>query len=472
MRLIGNVEKDAQVRAVASGALPSGDAVIVNGDGTVSVVAGVAGGLGSASVYESATSSSHSPAFDSTNNKVVVAYRDGGNSNYGTAVVGTVSGTSISFGTPVVFASSNAIPSTTYDVNAQKIVIAYSDQTDTEKGKAIVGTVSGTSISFGTAVQFESGITDNLVAVYDPVATKPVFVYRDKGNSGYGTAIVGTVSGTSISFGSSSLFVSAAASGVSACYDSTSGKIVVAYRNSTTTNGNGAVGTVSGTSISFGSSTEFDSGNVGDAGIAPDTTSGKLIVSYKDGANSDYGTAVVATVSGTSISFGTPVVFESASVAGTVLAANTDTGQTALLYSSSGLQLRTAAVSGSTVSFGDKNTASSSASFFGLAYDANASAFVSTYRDGSNSNYGTARVVQFPSTNLTSENFLGFAAHTYADTQSALVNSTCTVDRNQSGLTAGQTYYVQTDGTLGTTAADPSVVAGTAISSTEIIVKG
>jgi hypothetical protein len=53
-----------------------------------------------------------------------------------------------------------------------------------------------------------------------------------------------------------------------------------------------------------------------------------------------------------------------------------------------------------------------------------------------------------------------------------LVNSTCTVDRNQTGLTAGQTYYVQTDGTLGTTAGDPSVVAGTAISTTSIIVKG
>ena len=35
-----------------------------------------------------------------TNQKVVVVYRDNGNSYYGTAVVGTVSGTSISFGTP------------------------------------------------------------------------------------------------------------------------------------------------------------------------------------------------------------------------------------------------------------------------------------------------------------------------------------------------------------------------------------
>ena len=39
------------------------------------------------------------------NQKIVIAYRDNGNSNYGTAVVGTVSGTSISFGTPVVFES-------------------------------------------------------------------------------------------------------------------------------------------------------------------------------------------------------------------------------------------------------------------------------------------------------------------------------------------------------------------------------
>jgi hypothetical protein len=39
-------------------------------------------------------------------------------------------------------------------------------------------------------------------------------------------------------------------------------------------------------------------------------------------------------------------------------------------------------------------------------------------------------------------------------------------------FTAGQQYFVQTDGTLGLTAADPSVIAGTAISATEIIVKG
>ena len=37
-----------------------------------------------------------------TTNRVVIAYYDDANSDYGTVVVGTVSGTSISFGTPVV----------------------------------------------------------------------------------------------------------------------------------------------------------------------------------------------------------------------------------------------------------------------------------------------------------------------------------------------------------------------------------
>ena len=39
-------------------------------------------------------------------------------------------------------------------------------------------------------------------------------------------------------------------------------------------------------------------------------------------------------------------------------------------------------------------------------------------------------------------------------------------------MTAGQQYFVQTNGRLGLTADDPSVIAGTAVSATDIIVKG
>ena len=74
--------------------------------------------------------------------------------------------------------------------------------------------------------------------------------------------------------------------------------------------------------------------------------------------------------------------------------------------------------------------------------------------------------------NLTAENFIGTAATGAADAQRAKINIKGAVDENQSGLTAGQSYYVQVDGTLGTTPADPSVFAGTAVSATKLIVKG
>ena len=45
----------------------------------------------------------------------------------------------------------------TFDSSNNKVVIAYVDGGDSSKGKAIVGTVSNTSISFGTAAVFETG---------------------------------------------------------------------------------------------------------------------------------------------------------------------------------------------------------------------------------------------------------------------------------------------------------------------------
>ena len=120
MRIIGNRGNTARkVQAVASGALASGDTVIVNANGTVSVVSGSAVSVGSASVFESASTDYPAVTFDSNSNKIVIAYRDLGNSNYGTAIVGTVSGTSITFGTPVVYVSaSSTYNSATFDSNS------------------------------------------------------------------------------------------------------------------------------------------------------------------------------------------------------------------------------------------------------------------------------------------------------------------------------------------------------------------
>ena len=96
-----------------------------------------------------------------------------------------------------------------------------------------------------------------------------------------------------------------------------------------------------------------------------------------------------------------------------------------------------------------------------------------TYRDTGNSNYGTASVFTSAplSTNLTAENYIGISDAAYAGGATATIQIVGCIDDAQTSLTAGQQYFVQGNGTLSTTAGDPSVLAGTAISATELVVK-
>jgi len=490
MRIIGTRGNTARkVQAVASGALASGDTVIVNADGTVSVVAETSSSesqaLGTPVVFGSGVQSFNITAtYDENAQKVVVAYRDSENSNYGTAKVGTVSGTAISFGSAVVFQSSSTEEiSSTYDSNSQKVVISYNNSSNSD-GTAVVGTVSGTSISFGTPVVFDSSEVEFTSLSYDSNAQKVVISYRDNGNSNYGTAIVGTVSGTDISFGSAVVFESATVEAVSSAYDSNAQKIVISYRDDgNSLRGTSIVGTVSGTSISFGSASVFETGYTTDTSTTYDAVAQKVVIAYEDYSNSIYGTAVVATVSGTSISFGTPVVFQSSQIDKPSATYDANAQKVVIAYTDGGNldkgKLVVGTVSGTAISFGssvlyeDGRTDDVAA-----VYDSSSGVerVVIAYRDTSNSNSGTAVVLRnaasYTTKNLTSENYIGIASNGYATGQAATINAKGFIDDNQSSLTAGQSYFVQNNGDLGLTAADPSVFAGTAVSATKLIVKG
>ena len=84
----------------------------------------------------------------------------------------------------------------------------------------------------------------------------------------------------------------------------------------------------------------------------------------------------------------------------------------------------------------------------------------------------TSATTTVGSTNLTSENYIGISDGAYTNGQTATIQLIGSVDDAQSGLTPGQKYYVQGDGTLSTTAGSPSVLAGKAISSTKLAIKG
>ena len=86
MKVIGNLTKDAIIRAAVSEGLT------------------VSSSVGSGVVFETANTQGIAATYDTSNDKVVIVYRDGaGNNNYGNAIVGTVSGTDISFGTAAVY---------------------------------------------------------------------------------------------------------------------------------------------------------------------------------------------------------------------------------------------------------------------------------------------------------------------------------------------------------------------------------
>ena len=465
--------------SATGGTIADGKAVIVNANGTVSSVSQstLTEAVGTPVQFEAATSYDQGIAYDSTNNKVVICYRDDGNSSYGTAIVGTVSGDSISFGTAVVFESAYSdYFAPVFDSSNGKIVVAYRDLGNSSQGTAIVGTVSGTSISFGSPTVFETGATTYVSTSFDSSANKVVIVYRD-GSDNYGKAIVGTVSDTSISFGSTATFSSATTSHMSVAYDVANNKHVVGYYASS---GNAKVGTVSDTSISFGSAAEFETGQTIQTNAVYDSKNEKVHMFYVDGGDSDYGKASIGTVSGTSISFtGQSTFYNSGQISWLGASFNSTVDKITLSFRTSGNVLYVIAVtpSASSYSFGSAFTIDSTISNGRTpnVHDVAAQKTVLAYSDGADSNKGTAAVYTAPGDvpNLTTENFVGFMKGAALDGTNGEILSSCSIARNQTSLTPGQTYFVSpTDGALSTTAGSPSVTAGTAISNTELIVKG
>ena len=121
------------------------------------------------------------------------------------------------------------------------------------------------------------------------------------------------------------------------------------------------------------------------------------------------------------------------------------------------------------------NSGSSGIEYNSIQYDEDTNRSVLMYVDKSNSNKGTANMYTVPygSTNVTTENYIGISDGAYGDGVAATIQLVGSVDDAQTSLTAGQSYYIDFDGSLVLTPpADPEVFAGTAVSATQIIVKG
>ena len=466
------------IEAVATGTIGNKVTVALKTDGTVEAISETSVGqsLGTQGVYSYGGECEvieTGAAYDAASNRLVVVFKDKANSNYTTAVVGEVSGTGISFTYPsVVFnsATTNA-QAVAFVAGTSKVVIVY----DTGSGSsAVVGTVSGLSISFGTVATLSSTYTGDYAPVYDTASGKMVIYYSDQNS--HGKAVVGTVSGTSISFGSVGTFQSSASVGsFTANYDSTNSTTIVVYsRYGPGIHAN--IGTVSGTSISFGAASFINSSSTG-TGVssAYDSANAKLVVAFGDqGASpANTGTAVVGTVSGSSLSYGTPVVFNSAATTKSSTTYDSANDRFTIAYANAAsAEVISGVVSGTSISFDTALTFHSSglASPLASAYGLGGRVAILYPQYPQNPQRGLSASYASPSVSSNSASFVGIADAAISSSATGTVVVQGGTITGLSSLTTGSKYYVQNDGTI--TTVSSSVNAGLAISTTALLLNG
>jgi len=263
----------------------------------VGVVSGTTiSSYGAENVFSTYTNNIKVAALDSTH--FVVVYQDGDNSEYGTAKIGLVSGTTISsYGSANVFNEAESVAKSVATLDSTHFVVSYIDYGNEDKSTFIIGLVSGTTISsYGAESVFSpyQHASDLSVSTID--ATHFVVAYRDEGNSSYGTVAIGTTSGTTISsYGAENVFNETTTVYVSiSVLDST--HFVVAYKDDGGDDYGGVkVGTVSGTTISgYTAEALFNSAVTNYISVAA-IDSDNFIVSYQDDGGDDYGIARVGT---------------------------------------------------------------------------------------------------------------------------------------------------------------------------------
>jgi len=352
--------------------------------------------------------------YDTTSDRFVTIYADSGNSNYGTAVVHYISNTgtgATTYGTPVVFESGDISDNgkgatISADTNTSRVVIAYRDGGDSNNGKAIVGSVtSGTNaISFGTAATFNAASTQFPVIVEDPNANKQAIFYRNLGgDSGHGYGIVGTVTGgtdNSIAFGTATEFHGVDTQQIAAAYSPDTNKILVAYADvpsSGQITGQSNVATISGTSISFGSQDEWEPQRPILTSMAYDETANKFVIAYNNQDESSHGYMIVGTMSGTDMTYGSDVKYEANSIDNIEVGYDPSQGKCYIMsYNTSNddLRMETVTISGTTPSNSTfvVDSTEPGNTFMGTAYDSDNGLVVVNYTHGSDDDLRTSVV--------------------------------------------------------------------------------
>ena len=308
---------------VASGAINNAQTVGLKSDGTVEAVSSTAisASMGSKAQFNPGPVilGQYGSCFDSINNKLVVVWtdNDSGSATHQQmfSAVGTISGSTISFGATALVENGNTYsPNCVFNVSSGKVIAVHYRILSGSNNQinANEGTVNPSNNTITWTGGGSTGIRSDynpIALIYDPVAEAVVLFSTDLDTSSYLVACVGSDTGGGNVWGSLTTIEPSGTAGkgfgnVAACFDSTNNLVVLGFKQ-----GNGyaacTVVTVNGTNrtLTLGNKSTALSNSINGMSLVYDPVQERVVLICTNTANSSR----LTYVNGTVVTSGTPV---------------------------------------------------------------------------------------------------------------------------------------------------------------------
>ena len=474
------------VQATADGAIAAGDPVIVKSDGDVTKVVQTVAVNNPPSAGSNAriyTDNMRRPAacYVPDGNKVVTVAHNASSTNPLESFVADVTDAGVigPWGSVDRFDTENvqAMPGLCYDTTNDKVVVLYYASTST-KIWSRVGTISGTNISWGSRVEVFGADSNNFRCqrlLFDPTNSKVIALYRG-GGANNPRSRVGTVSGTSISWGTESSMNNVESDQMDMAYDPDTQRVIGVSKDQSGSEARIHVGTVSGTDITWGANNSIDAGQPSYyPTVAYDTTNNKVVIQYETNSNvTKYKVGTVTGGSTNTISWSSAGDVVTSDVNNQEIFFDAFSERLVSFYrdNSADVYVKSGSLSGSTITWGNpykiEDDTVPNEYLCGVVLQNGIVALIA--QNGAGYFESDSAILGTASSNATTDNFIGFARDAAVNSATAKIDVSGAVNVSQSGLTAGEKYYVQKNGSLATTEDTPKVFAGTAISASKLIV--
>jgi len=439
----------------------------------------------------------HDLMYDPDTDRYVAFYSDLDDNGYGKGVVGQYSsGTNdISWGTPVAFTSTyiNGARNIAsgYDEGVDRALVVYNTDSDgSYKGWARVVTITGgttNSVAFGTAATYHSSQVRQQTVVYDTGQARCLIVFFTEASPEKCGGIVAQITGgttNTVAYGTEQFLNSSNQTDIaSAHFNSKRNKTLAFYSDpgdSTKMKIQQGTITAGTNALSWSSEENADYGNTGvrseiqsayipslEASVVFHNRSSKLyghLVRPNFSTNPWYGSTEL--INHNHRLYDISGIATSDTGSENVIIVTRSDSDTKLRYIPFAVTGTGTQITASTATQLESGRDNNSVAATNLIYDPDAGKYVITSKDSTDDNHGLTYIINLPVAS-TKANFDGFANFAASSGNAVGVALEAGIDDNQSGLTIGSTYYLDSNTALTTTSTSNTQV-GRAISATAI----